>query len=88
MSAKHMHGTTLFVVIPTDNYLCNGIRLRNHCNILVDTDIHSKNGWKMHHARSPINYISKLKNGSFDIDVIDIAIDVAECALPGKVMQG
>ena len=43
----------------------------------------------MHHM-IPYHFISTLLNANFDIDVSvanDVAIDVAKCALPGKVMQ-
>ena len=38
----------------------------------------------------PYNFISTLLNANFDFGVSvanDVAIDVAKCALPGKVMQ-
>ena len=38
----------------------------------------------------PYHFISTLLNANFDLDVgvaNDVAIDVAKCALPGKVMQ-
>ena len=38
----------------------------------------------------PYHFISRLLNANFDFDVSvanDVAIDVAKCALPGKVMQ-
>ena len=38
----------------------------------------------------PYHFISTLLNANFDFDVNvanDVAIDVAKCALPGKVMQ-
>ena len=59
------------------------VDLRNHCNIFwVDGGIHSKNGGKTASCA--------LLNANFDFDVSvanDVAIDVAKCALPGKVMQ-
>ena len=51
----------------------------------VDTSINSKNI-----TRIPYHFISTLLNANFDFDVSvanDVAIDVAKCALPGKVMQ-
>ena len=51
----------------------------------VDTSINPKNITTI-----PYHFISTLLNANFDFDVSvanDVAIDVAMCALPGKVMQ-
>ena len=65
--------------------------VRNACCISfasifgVDTFINPKNITTI-----PYNFISTLLNAKFDFDVSvanDVAIDVAKCALPGKVMQ-
>ena len=51
----------------------------------VDTSISPKNITAI-----PYNFISTHLNANFDFDVSvanDVAIDVAKCALPGKVMQ-
>ena len=51
----------------------------------VDTSISPKNITTI-----PYHFISTLLNANFDFDVSvanDVAIDVAKCALPGKVMQ-
>ena len=51
----------------------------------VDTSISQKNITTI-----PYHFISTLLNANFDFDVSvanDVAIDVAKCALPGKVMQ-
>ena len=52
----------------------------------VDTSINPENITTI-----PYHFISTLLNANFDSDVTvanDVAIDVAKCALPGKVMQG
>ena len=38
------------------------------------------------HLINPYHFISTLLNANFDFDV-DVTIDIAKCALPGKVMQ-
>ena len=49
----------------------------------VDTSISPKNI-----TTNPYHFISTLLNANFDFNVAnDVAIDVAKCALPGKVMQ-
>ena len=51
----------------------------------MDTSISQKNITTI-----PYHFISTLLNANFDFDVRvanDVAIDVAKCALPGKVMQ-
>ena len=51
----------------------------------VNTSINPKNITTI-----PYHFISTLLNANFDVDVSvanDVAIDVAKCALPGKVMQ-
>ena len=52
----------------------------------MDTSINPKNITTI-----PYHFISTLLNANYDFDVSvanDVAIDVAKCALPGKVMQG
>ena len=52
----------------------------------VDTSINSKNITTI-----PYHFISTLLNANFDFDISvtnEVAIDVTNCALPGRVMQG